>query len=282
MAYRPPINYFRFGGLFTHLTADEERWLRHALRGTTRHSTNQGGLPDQVQSSAQRAAEPWRNDNNENCTPYFQFDFGSDDEDGSYLVVYADRYSDPLVVGQFAQAFLKELRPKAYWVLHWATFSDKARVEASGGGALIATAKEVRTLSAHIWAERMKAHFMRTGELPPVRKVKRYKPGRFGAMNENEIAGEMGWNADSMVQLMSTFIAERGLTDEYVNFLGQRAREEEEEAAGADGSHTCRSCDGFGYVVNPDDADAAQTRCEDCGGQGYIECSPPCEQHKKT
>lgn len=275
-------NYVQFAGIFTHLTADEERWLRHALRDATPGITNEEGLTDQTKFEALCAAEPWRNaDDDDACAPDFQFDFDSNEKYGSFLMVYAEESGSAWAVGQLAHAFLRQLRPQTIWVLNWATFCDKTRIEEFGGGAVVATAKEVRALSSYAWAERMQKHFKRTGELPPVRKVKRYKPGRFGAMNENEIAGEMGWNADSMVQLMSTFIAERGLTDEYVNFLGQRAREEEEEA-GADGSHTCRSCDGFGYVVNPDDADAAQTRCEDCGGQGYIECSPPCEQHKKT
>jgi hypothetical protein len=99
-----------------------------------------------------------------------------------------------------------------------------------GGGAVVATAKEVRALNSYVWVERLEKHFKRTGELPPVRKVKHYKTGRFDDMGERAIADETGWNDDTLRQLMHDFIDESGLTERYAEYLAHRAREEEEEA----------------------------------------------------
>lgn len=225
-------NYTQFAGIFTHLTADEERWLRHALRDAEKSITTEDGDYDEDKITALLAAEPWRDEDSPECSVDFQFNFGSDKEDGNYLHVYAEESGSAWAVAQLAHAFLKQFRPTAFWSMNWSTTCDKMRVDNFGGGAVVATAKEVRTLNSYVWVERMEKHFKRTGELPKVRKVKRYATGRFGAMNEAEIVAEMGWNADSVNQLMSTFIAERGLTEAYVNFLAGRAREEEEEAKG--------------------------------------------------
>lgn len=220
-------NYVQFSGSITHLTADEERWLRHALRDIFPELTG-GDDADRIKELV--AAEPWRDEDDVDLQVDFQFDFGSDKDDGSYLHVYAEESGSAWAAAQLAHAFLKQFRPTEIWSMNWSTTCDKMRVDNFGGGAVVATAKEVRTLNSYVWVEHLEKHFRRTGELPKVRKVKRPKTGRFGAMNEAEIVGEMGWNADSVSQLMSAFIAERGLTEAYVTFLAGRAKEEEDEA----------------------------------------------------
>lgn len=223
-------NYTQFAGIITHLTADEERWLRHALRDATPSITGDDGDYDEDKIQALLAAEPWRDENDSDCPPDFAFEFGDDKEGGSYLHIYAEENGSSWAAAQLAHAFLKQFRPTAIWSMNWATTCDKMRVDNFGGGAVVATAKEVRARSSYAWVERMEKHFKRTGELPKVRKVKRYAPGRFAGMGERAIADETGWNDDTLRRLMGDFIAERGLDDAYAAYLGQRAREEEEEA----------------------------------------------------
>jgi len=220
-------NYVQFASTFTHLTADEERWLRHALRSIMGQLT---GGDDEETIKKWVDAEPWRDEDNPDLDPDFQFDFGSDKEDGSYLRVYAEESGSAWAAGQLAHAFLKLFRPTSIWSVSWAATADKMRDHEFGGGAVVATAKEVRALNSYVWVERLEKHFKRTGELPPVRKVKRYKTGRFDGMGERAIADETGWNDDTLRQLMHDFIDESGLTERYAEYLAHRAREEEEEA----------------------------------------------------
>lgn len=276
-------NYTQFAGSLHGLNTDEVRWLRHALRDVGKVFTDAKGEPITALLDPLRAAEPWRTDD---WTPGgFNFDFSFDSEDkGTNLRIFAEENGDAYGAGLLVHNFYKLFRPKEIWCLTWADTCSKLRDGQFGGGAVIVTAKEVRQYSTYEWCDRATQHFLRTGELPPRRrKARKLKTGKFGAMNEAELIDNRGWSTDVLMQLMDTFIADRGLTEQYVNFLAHRAYEEEEECSvELNGDHRCAACDGFGFVVDPEDPEGKQNECEDCGGNGAIQCSPPCDMHKRA
>lgn len=273
-------NYLQFSGILTHLTIDEERWLRHALRDAVESVSDVGGAYDEDKVQALLAAEPWRDEDHEEYAPDFQFNFGQDKEDGSYLHVYAEESGSAWAVAQLAHAFLKQFRPTGIWAMNWATTCDKMRVDNFGGGAVVATAKEARAFDSYVWVDRMQQHFKRTGELPKVRKFKKQKAGRFKDMPEEEIIADRQWDDESLRIHLEGFINSRGLRTQYAAYLARCAFEEEEGEKSLEGAHTCRTCDGHGFLVNEPDPENSTTPCEDCGGTGRITCSPPCALHK--
>jgi hypothetical protein len=176
------INYAQFAGKFTHLTADEERWLLHALRDV---SVQLAGDKNEETIKKLIADEPWRNKNDPYLAPNFQYYFDYDEENKNCLHIYSKAYGNPWAAGQLARAFLKTFRPTAIWAISWSPTIDKLRNDEFSGGAIVATAKEIRALNIAGWIQHMMKYFNRTGKLPPKRKVKHYKQNKFKGPNKS-------------------------------------------------------------------------------------------------
>jgi hypothetical protein len=227
-------NYIQFAGEFHIRSLEEHTWFRHALRDVEAEVFDVDGNVVEAKVKALLDAEPWRDaECDDEYGPDFQFTFDvavPNPADGfGRLFVYAEECGSAWAAGQLAHAFLKKFRPTEFWSVEWAETCDKMRTDNFGGGAVVATAKEVRISNSTNWVARMARHFTRTGELPPVRKVKRYKTGRFKGMTGTQILAKMGWD-DAMWRMhLSGFLAERGLSNAFVEYLAHCAVEEEEE-----------------------------------------------------
>ena len=75
---------------------------------------------------------------------YEPFDAEFVEEDGKTSLVFSTEESGtPWAVCVLVQEFLRQFRPKGFWVLEWCAYSDKLWLGSCGGGTLIVTAMEI-------------------------------------------------------------------------------------------------------------------------------------------
>lgn len=229
-------DYFtQFSEGLTNITPEEEAWLNHALRCFTEESEEilTDGELDVTQVEAILKAEPWYYDNGGGLPALgFDADFDTDEPDkgGRTLRLYAEENGVPWCAAALVQALFKKFRPNAVWALRWADSCNRMRTGAFSGGALVVSADNIQMCSSDGWIERQMAYRAKYGKWKTRLKVRKYKPGRFAGMDEETILAETGWDEDDPVlgQLMANFIVERNLVDEWVAYLADRARKEEE------------------------------------------------------
>jgi hypothetical protein len=157
--------YTQFSEVLSHLTADEEAWLRQQLAhvhvfGDKEYADDElpGNLdPDKADWSGFRA---WRDrEDLDGDTLGFEYRFDSNGEWGCYLWMYAEESGEPESVAQLVQKFLGRFCPDQCWGLTFAGTCSKPRAGAFGGGAVFVTADEIKWNDAHDFVEKERQAF---------------------------------------------------------------------------------------------------------------------------
>ena len=145
-------NYTQFSEVLSHLTADEEAWLRRQLEVVHvfgDHEYADGELPDglKIADADWSGHRLWRGpdgfDPEDAERDAFQYEFCDDGRSGSggrYVWFYVDETGDPEPVVHLVHRFLKQFRPHECWSLTYAWTCSSLRVSEFGGGAVFVTA----------------------------------------------------------------------------------------------------------------------------------------------
>lgn len=145
--------WLQFSEVLTHLTADEEAWLRSQLQEVAVHGDTETEIDDGDDDIAAEA--DWvgprflRNNpdyDSSSDVPEFQFKFDDDrpEEWGRHLWLHAEDVGNPSYIPWLVQKFLKQFRPDECWSLTWATTCSRPQVGEFGGGAVFVTAEEIK------------------------------------------------------------------------------------------------------------------------------------------
>ena len=172
-------NYLEFSEVLPHLTADEEAWLKSQLE--------QVCVIDGVEYPVDDVPEGLRGKETEwlGCRAYrdlkgydadfgeeagFEWEFCDDDDSssdwGRHLWLHAVEYAELDRLAYLIHKFLKEFRPNDAWSLTYATYCSKPRVGEFGGGALFATAADVKWTNAYAFVEEQTKAFHEQSAVP--------------------------------------------------------------------------------------------------------------------
>ena len=128
-------NYRAFSQMIKEITAEEKDW---------------------IENEAQKTEEDY---DGYDYDGWLGFDYEFTAQNSFWI--YTEESGDPSRVAQFVQAFLKEFRPSEVFVMNWADFCSKPRIEEFGGGAIVVSADRIKVMDSYCWAENQKDRLLR-------------------------------------------------------------------------------------------------------------------------
>ncbi len=142
-----PNYYTSYSEAITHITADEERWLRQQLEEVCVFEdgavfADDSECPDEYaeQESIWGGYRFFADEHDEDCWP-FSYEWFAEGGSTGLALYHGEEESDGLEsVGPFVSAFLKKFRPDEVWTLEWADRCDRPCIGTFGGGCLFVRA----------------------------------------------------------------------------------------------------------------------------------------------
>ncbi len=133
-------NYTHFSQVISDLTKDESTWLKKRLEPVDDGDEKAiQAVMDEMELEDLDGAEYW---------PGFTYDFEKAD---TVFWVYSLDSGDLDHVAAIVHAFLKKFRPDDIWVMNWANFCSKPRIEEFDGGAMAVTAQGIEMMGTYAW-----------------------------------------------------------------------------------------------------------------------------------
>lgn len=146
-------NYSEFSEAISDLTDEEIGWLKEILQPI--------GKIESLPAAVEVVALLNEDENSKDIWPRFNTVV---DEEGRTLWLYSEDYFIDYHIIALIQPFLKRFRPNFLFTMSWADYCSKPRIGEFGGGAIIITAKTVKTTSTWEWIEKEKRALLKKKE----------------------------------------------------------------------------------------------------------------------
>ena len=167
-------NYLQFSEVLSHLTVEEEAWLRSQLEVVSVFGDREyvdGEVPNALDSVDDEwyGCRAWRDlpgyDPNDGVLIGFEYQFHDDHDSadgwGRHLWLYTEESACLERIAHLVQKFLRKFRPNQCWSLTYATTCSRLRVGEFGGGAVFVTADTIVWENAYDFVETEREAFLK-------------------------------------------------------------------------------------------------------------------------